>query len=1350
MKHFTIYKYILFTVAFITVSFFSNGAKYVKPVFTDISVTFYAGYIGVQGANTNKADSINNLSTLGISSVTFIQNDANSDGVFGNGGIQGNDYAGTIKITLKTGTIITLTGALNWRETTGNKVEVLGFILDNGQSANFKYGKEEKSKTFYLVGGTTKGKSSTIGLRSVNSSFKFTDGESRSGNAATVGLLSALSDELPVPPYCAGTQATKSIKEGAFIIDMGILPQTVGNALKPYGLIYDLLRNFQVPILWSINECKVKDGIDFSIGGNSYKGGPFIIESQYRSDSVNARITAWQALGVVGVTTTSPLTVPYTTTLIKAPNWTLDKQNGQVAIPYFSNAGIPDVAYGGSESSGWKNPSDLGSCDDLFIMPHADPAWATHGSLLDWNLNYKGGIWLGCSAGSHLEDMFNPADFTKQTNFLSEKTGLASGPGPYIQNALILADAHEDGVPPYNYDPTLQYDPIMQFMGTIDQAVTSGAETVYIPLEPGWRASTKVGIYQNSNTEVVDGTPKHRAAIIAWGYAFGDVNRGKVFIEASHQFNPKVEVKKTGGSSISAPVANINNAKEERMLILDDKESSKTITPDQIAAQRIFFNFSFTAAVGKDIVPTISGLPKDAPILFSGQTLPLSVTVPSGSNINSYSIQWSSSSGGTFSPNATSANATFTAPAKTGICQLSVTIKDACGRIYFDSKPVDIQCMMTVSPVAKDICYGASATSGAIDITVTNGAGPFVWAYKKVGATDSVKGTGIPITGLSVGSYGVKVIGSNGVGCISTLTSDIKVLTPFSVSATSVNNICNGANAGSINLTVNGGAPSYSYNWGSGLTTQNLNNLLSGKYNVTVTDSKSCTAKLSDSIIITQPSLITLTPSVTNINCYGQNTGAIALTITGGVSPYTYLWNDGTTIKDKSSLSPATYSLTVNDANGCSKSSGNIIITQPTAALGITEVQTNVACNGVASGALNITVTGGTSPYTYAWTKTGDETFSATTEDLSSLSAGTYAVTVTDNKGCTKTKTYTITQPTAISITNSITNLNYYGSNDGSISLNVSGGTSPYVYAWTKTGDGTYSATTQNIGSLVAATYNVRVTDGNACVTNVTSLTVTQPSVLSIVKTLTPVNCYGEKVGAITIVVSGGTAGYTYLWNDGATTQNRTGIGGGTYSVTITDSKNGSKLFDNIIITQPTSAMSLSETHIAFACALVPGSIDVSLTGGTIPYTYAWTKNGGGFTATTQDINSITAGTYNLVATDANACVANKSVTINTIAAMNITTVNKQPDCPPDISILGNNGAITLSMTGGTASYTYAWTASGTGIIPSGQNSNQSLTSLVAGIYQVIATDAKGCTSTSTQVLNYLTPKPSLPESVKH
>ena len=163
------------------------------------------------------------------------------------------------------------------------------------------------------------------------------------------------------------------------------------------------------------------------------------------------------------------------------------------------------------------------------------------------------------------------------------------------------------------------------------------------------------------------------------------------------------------------------------------------------------------------------------------------------------------------------------------------------------------------------------------------------------------------------------------------------------------------------------------------------------------------------------------------------------------------------------------------------------------------------------------------------------------------------------------TKTYTITQPTAISITNSITNLNYYGSNDGSISLNVSGGTSPYVYAWTKTGDGTYSATTQNIGSLVAATYNVRVTDGNACVTNVTSLTVTQPSVLSIVKTLTPVNCYGEKVGAITIVVSGGTAGYTYLWNDGATTQNRTGIGGGTYSVTITDSKNGSKLFDNII-----------------------------------------------------------------------------------------------------------------------------------------------------------------------------------------
>ena len=134
--------------------------------------------------------------------------------------------------------------------------------------------------------------------------------------------------------HYTNAQTTKTIKAGAFIVDMGVVPQTVGNGLKPYGLIYDLLINYHVPILWSIKNDKLKDAADFTIGATDYKGGPFIIETEYRSTAVNADIVYWQNLGVVGVTTTSPLTVPVGTTLIKAPTWTLDKNYGSYAMNF--------------------------------------------------------------------------------------------------------------------------------------------------------------------------------------------------------------------------------------------------------------------------------------------------------------------------------------------------------------------------------------------------------------------------------------------------------------------------------------------------------------------------------------------------------------------------------------------------------------------------------------------------------------------------------------------------------------------------------------------------------------------------------------------------------------------------------------------------------------------------------------------------------------------------------------------------------------------------------------------------------------------------------------------------------
>ena len=1145
--------------------------------------------------------------------------------------------------------------------------------------------------------------------------------------------------------HYTNAQTTKTIKAGAFIVDMGVVPQTVGNGLKPYGLIYELLKNYQVPILWSINPTKLKDGIDFSIGANNYKGGPFIIEADYRTDSVNARILAWQALGVVGVTTTAPLTVPVGTTLIKAPNWTLDKQNGLVAIPYFTNAGIPSTAYGGSVADNWKNPADLGACDDVFIMPHADPTWATHKNLLDWNLNAKGGIWLGCSAGSHLEGMFNPADFTQQTNFLTEKIGLPSGTGPSYQNALKLAENHEDGIPPYTYDPKLQSDPIMQFMDILDNAVLNGAERIYIPLSAGWRATTNIGIYQAGNAEIVDTAKNHRAAIIAWGYAFGDVNRGKVFIEASHKFNSggdggtaavATSTKKKGKSIDEDPRdASSNRIASNSIKALDNDEENSIPGTTQIAAQRVFFNFSFTAAVGKDVVPTITGLPNNAQVMYSGQTLPLAVTVPTGSNINSYTVQWSSSSGGTFSPSATSASTTFIAPAKTGICQLSVTITDGCKRVYFDSKPVDIQCQMTISPKINDVCYSTIPNGGSIFLDISNGAGPFVWKYKKTGATDSVSGTGTTISGLSAGTYGVTVKGSNGIGCVATFNATLVNLNSFIVATNTTTNLTSyGANNGAATISVTGSNPTYTYLWSNGATTQNLSSIAAGNYSVTVTDSKGCKATLANDIVITQPASIEVTPTLTNVNCNGNNTGAISLAISGGATPYTFAWEDGVTTQNRTSLIAGTYSLTITDANGSTKKLG-YTITQPIAALNVSETHNNLSCsNSAAIGTISLTVTGGTTAYTYAWSKTGDGSFNPTTQNLSSLGIGTYSVTVTDNKACQVSKTIMITKPAAIAISSINANLTCNASADGSATVTVTGGTGTYTYAWT--GPSSYTASTKNITSLAAGNYTLTVTDANSCTSNL-STSITQPAAIVVTPTITNVNCNGQTTGAASIVISGGTASYTYAWSDGSALSSRTGLAAGNYTFTVNDA-NSCKKASSIAITQP-ALLSVSETHTNLPCSNSAsiGTITLTVAGGASPYTYAWTKTGvGAYSATTKNISSLGNGNYNVTITDANSCVASSSIEITKPTALSISSSISQPTCPPLA-----DGSITLTVTGGTGTYSYNW---GGGVV------TQNRSSIGPATYNVTVTDANGCTNTISPILTYQNPSPITPSNIKH
>ncbi|MEZ4893191.1 MAG: SprB repeat-containing protein [Saprospiraceae bacterium] len=619
----------------------------------------------------------------------------------------------------------------------------------------------------------------------------------------------------------------------------------------------------------------------------------------------------------------------------------------------------------------------------------------------------------------------------------------------------------------------------------------------------------------------------------------------------------------------------------------------------------------------------------------------------------------------------------------------TVTVTDALGCTKTTSKTITQPKALTLSKTQVNVsCNGGN--NGSIDLTVVDGTSPYTYAWSN-GATSQ------DISGLSAGTYTVTVTDAN--SCTKSISATITQPSVLSLSKTVVHATC-GGNNGSIDLSVSGGTNPYTYVWSNGATTQDISNLSAGTYTVTVTDNNNCTKSLSATV--NNQSGPTVSETHVNVACYGGNTGSIDISVSGGTSPYTYLWSNGATTQDINNLSAGTYTVTVTDANNCSATKATTI-TQPGSGLSLSRTSTNVSCYGGSNGSINLTVSGGTSPYSYNWSN------GATTEDISGLSAGTYTVTVTDNNGCTKTTSKTITQPKSLVLTKTQTNVDCYGGSNGSIDLTVTDGSSPYTYAWSN------GATSQDVSGLSAGTYTVTVTDNNGC-TKSTAATITQPSALSLSKTVSDATC-GNANGSIDLTVSGGSNPYTYAWSNGATIQDISGLAAGTYTVTVTDNHNCTKTLSATV--NNISGPSLSETHTEVSCfGGSNGSIDLTVSGGTSPYTYSWSNS-----ATTQDINNLSAGTYTVTVTDANNCTATKSATINQPnSALSLSRTSTNVSCNG-----GSDGSINLTVTGGTNPYTYAWSNGAT---------TEDISGLSAGTYTVTVTDANGCTKTTSKSIS--------------
>ena len=428
----------------------------------------------------------------------------------------------------------------------------------------------------------------------------------------------------------AGTEVLDS---GSFIIDMGIVPQTLKNGVVPYGMVYDLVRNYSTPVKWIIEPTKAKDGTDFTYSGVAYKGGPFIIPAEYISSSIKTRINYWKVRGVQGIYTTSKVTVPVYSTLTVMPTMTIENSEGKEGsiIGYFDNAEIPATAYSVGPTT------SLSSCHDLWINPHGDPTWATHSRLYNFAIADGSFIFSQCHATSMMEGCKNPIAPFQQLNFLT-----TNGLKCYSSGKCGTAVTETHGGSPtapftYNYPA----DPMMQFMGPVDDALNGGSEDWYIPQSTGsWRATTRRVVTTS------DGPAGGEGILLAYGPAYGLTNSGWVMYESGHDFS---------GSGV-----------------------------EEVAAQRAFFNFMIFAASKKSVAFTSVSI---GSTFNPNVTNTLSVSV--GQGTPPYNYQWrSSTSGVSFSnPNGATTDVKFPNAASKASGIISVDVVDACNRKNFVARP---------------------------------------------------------------------------------------------------------------------------------------------------------------------------------------------------------------------------------------------------------------------------------------------------------------------------------------------------------------------------------------------------------------------------------------------------------------------------------------------------------------------------------------------------------------------------------------------------------------------------------------------------------------------------------------
>jgi gliding motility-associated-like protein/uncharacterized repeat protein (TIGR01451 family) len=542
----------------------------------------------------------------------------------------------------------------------------------------------------------------------------------------------------------------------------------------------------------------------------------------------------------------------------------------------------------------------------------------------------------------------------------------------------------------------------------------------------------------------------------------------------------------------------------------------------------------FTVTVVDDEFPAIANCP--SPIVQNNDNgdcgAIVNWTVPSFTD-NCGAVMTGSHTPNTFFPvgNTTVTYTVVDNAGNTSTCSFSINVVDA-------EQPV-ISCPDTIASCNPNVAFDLPTVSDncGVDTIIQTAGLP--------------SGSNFPV-GLTVNVFQVTDIHGNTATCSFTVR-----IYPIPVSSTSVENVtCFGFGDGSIDLTLNNGAAPYQTNWSNGQATEDLTGLTPGTYTVNVTDNNGCTT--ADTVVISQPSALTLDGLVDNVSCYNQQNGDILISVGGGTLPYAYNWSNGQITEDLNGLDTGTYVLNVTDGNGC-QIDFSATITQPDT-LTIQAVVYGATCNA-ANGSIQTLVTGGTTPYTFDWSN------GSVGPNLNNVPAGTYTLDVLDAQGCQVSYTGEVLTETNLTATILAKDVSCYAGENGELTAIVSNGNEPYTYSWSN------GATTAHVEGLTAGSYNLLITDVFGCAVNLIGI-INQPDTLTIDVSLSSylegynVSSNGGTDGYISTSVSGGIVPYAYYWSNGDTTALAEQLAAGDYLVVVTDHNNCVSTI-TVTLTQP-------------------------------------------------------------------------------------------------------------------------------------------------------------------------------------